>query len=74
MKSDNVSMVEVVINGETTPLAPGLTLAGWLESIGRDARTVAIEHNGRIVPRGDYGATAIGAGDRLEVVHFVQGG
>ena len=66
--------VDVVVNGETTSLAAGLTLASWLESIGRDPRTVAIEYNGRIVPRGDYGDIAIEAGDRLEVVHFVQGG
>jgi sulfur carrier protein len=42
--------------------------------LGRDPRTVAVERNGIIVRRAEYGATGLEAGDRLEVVHFVQGG
>lgn len=67
-------MLEVVINGETVSLDAGLSLGTWLQSIGRDPRTVAIERNGAIVPRADYDGTPIEAGDRLEIVHFVQGG
>ncbi|HEV7516205.1 MAG TPA: sulfur carrier protein ThiS, partial [Thermoanaerobaculia bacterium] len=37
-------------------------------------RTVAVELNGDILPRDEYGARPLRAGDRLEVVHFVQGG
>ena len=33
-----------------------------------------VERNGEIVPRGEYGATRLRAGDHLEVVHAVGGG
>ena len=35
---------------------------------------VAIEHNGNIVPRGEWANTSLADGDRLEIVHFVGGG
>jgi thiamine biosynthesis protein ThiS len=52
----------------------GATVLDLLAGLGRDPRTVAVERNGRIVRRADYGGTRLEAGDRLEVVHFVQGG
>lgn len=64
----------MVVNGEPTRLDAGLTLSAWLESVGRDARTVAIELNGEIAPRTTFRETPIRDGDRLEVVAFVQGG
>jgi thiamine biosynthesis protein ThiS len=35
---------------------------------------VAVERNGLLVPRAAFAGTRLAAGDRLEVVHFVQGG
>jgi len=35
---------------------------------------VAIEYNGAILPKPEYESTELAAGDRLEVVRFVQGG
>lgn len=66
--------LEVVLNGEPHRLAVGATVLDLVAGLGRDPRTVAVEHNGTIVRRADYGATVLAAGDRLEVVHFVQGG
>jgi sulfur carrier protein len=66
--------LDVVLNGEPHRLPEGSTLLDLLAGLGRDPRAVAVERNGEIVRRGDYGETVIGAGDRLEVVHFVQGG
>lgn len=66
--------IEIVMNGEARAVAAGGTLLDLLASLGRDPRTVAIERNGRIVPRGEYGAAPLEAGDRIEIVHFVQGG
>ncbi len=64
----------VVLNGEPCSLPAEATLLDLLAGLGRDPRTVAIERNGDIVPRAAYGATRLEPGDRLEVVHFVQGG
>lgn len=66
--------VELFLNGESRAVAAGETLLDLLATLGRDPRTVAIEKNGRIVPRSEYGAAPLEAGDRIEVVHFVQGG
>lgn len=68
------TLIEIVLNGEARPLALGATLLDLLAELGRDPRTVAVERNGEIVRRPDYGAIVLVAGDRLEVVHFVQGG
>jgi sulfur carrier protein len=66
--------MEISLNGEARAVAAGETLLDLLAALGRDPRTVAIEKNGLIVPRGQYGATPLAAGDRIEIVHFVQGG
>jgi thiamine biosynthesis protein ThiS len=66
--------IAFTVNGEPAEAPYGLTLAGWLELLGRDPRTVAIEKNGRLVPRATFGATPLEAGDKLELVQFVQGG
>lgn len=65
---------ELTLNGEPRRLPEGATVLDLLETVGRDPRTVAVERNGEIVRRADYGATHLSAGDRLELVHFVQGG
>jgi sulfur carrier protein len=69
-----LDVVLVVLNGEPHRLPAGSTLLDLVAGLGRDPRTVAVERNGEIVRRADYAATALAAGDRLEVVHFVQGG
>ena len=72
MTSD--AWVQVVVNGDARELPGGLTVAGLVETLGRDPRTVAVEHNGSILPRSRYGETVLADGDRVEIVHFVQGG
>lgn len=64
----------VRVNGRDRELAPGATLLELLAELGRDPRSVAIEHNGDIVRRPRYGEIELAPGDRVEVVHFVQGG
>jgi len=67
-------MPEIILNGEQRRVAEGATVADLLVELGRHPRTVAVEHNGEILPRERYPATVLEAGDRLEVVGFVQGG
>lgn len=66
--------IEITLNGELRAVGDGETLLDLLATLGRDPRTVAVEKNGRIVPRADYGAAPLALGDRIEIVHFVQGG
>lgn len=66
--------IAVRLNGDRREVAPGTTVADLLAELGRHPRTVAVEHNGRILPRHEYGARPLEEGDRVEVVGFVQGG
>ncbi|MFL6261259.1 MAG: sulfur carrier protein ThiS [Thermoanaerobaculia bacterium] len=69
-----VAFLEVVLNGEPHRVPEGATVADLVASLGRHPRTVAVERNGDLVPRARFAETRLDAGDRLEVVHFVQGG
>ena len=66
-------LLELTVNGEPTSVRPG-TLLDLLAALDRKPELVAIEHNGRVVPRGEFGASALSAGDKIEIVQFVQGG
>jgi thiamine biosynthesis protein ThiS len=68
------SLLEVVLNGEPYHVPEGSSIADLVAGLGRDPRTVAVERNGDLVPRARFTETLLGAGDRLEMVHFVQGG
>jgi sulfur carrier protein len=66
--------VGFILNGEPHRAPAGASVGDLVASLGRDPRTVAVERNGDLVPRARYGETLLAAGDRIEVVHFVQGG
>lgn len=69
--------MDLVINGQPRSLpelAAGATLADLLTALSLKADRIAVEHNGSIVSRPAWPDTAIGEGDRLEIVHFVGGG
>ena len=63
----------VKINGTETQAA-GPTVAAYLTAAGYDPRRVAVERNGDIVPKAQYGETVLADGDSVEVVSFVGGG
>ena len=67
-------VIAIELNGERTEVPAGESVAGLLQRLERDPRTVAVEHNGSILKRDRYAETALSAGDRLEIVQFVQGG
>ena len=64
----------VVVNGEPRSLVPGTRLLDLLAALQLDPRTVAVERNGEVLRRGELGEVELRAGDRLEIVRFVQGG
>jgi thiamine biosynthesis protein ThiS len=68
------AVLDLVLNGEPYRIAGGATVADLVSGLGRDPRTVAVERNGDLVPRARYNETRLTAGDRIELVHFVQGG
>lgn len=61
------------INGEESR-AVGMTVGDYLRENGYDPARVAVERNGEIVPKAEYGSTRFAEGDSVEVVSFVGGG
>lgn len=62
------------VNGKQVELKESLTLENFLESNGYALTKVAVELNGKIVPRKEYAATILQDTDALEIVCFVGGG
>jgi thiamine biosynthesis protein ThiS len=66
--------VQVIVNDEPRDVRDGATVADLVTTLGLGARRVAIEVNRSVVPRTQYRAWRLGAGDRVEIIHFVGGG
>lgn len=66
--------IEIVVNGTATAVPARQRVVDLLADLDRDPRLVAIERNGEILPRARFAETVLVAGDRLEIVQFVQGG
>ena len=64
----------IVVNGEPRELAAGTRLLDLLAALALDPRAVAVERNGEVLRRAQLGEVELQAGDRLEIVRFVQGG
>lgn len=66
--------ISVSINGKTTELPAGTTIAVLLAGRELHERLVVVERNGLIVKRVSFPEVVIEEGDLLEIVHFVGGG
>jgi len=65
---------KIVVNGEERQAKASDTVVDLLVALGLENGRVAIERNLKILPRADWAATNIAAGDRFEIVQFVGGG
>jgi sulfur carrier protein len=66
--------VQVWANGERVTLAEGASLTDLLHTLGLGEKWVVAERNGAAVPRAEMASTALGDGDRVELVRAVAGG
>ena len=66
--------MKIIVNGESTEIADGTTVAGLLAGlqIGRDR--VAVEVGMEIVPKVLYDTHTLQEGAKVEIVQFVGGG
>jgi sulfur carrier protein len=68
--------VKVLLNGNETSLADGATIQSALDALdlpGAD-RGVAVAVDAEVVPRGQWQATELHDGARVEVLRAIQGG
>jgi sulfur carrier protein len=66
--------MRIQFNGEPRELPDGATVADLVRSAVANARYVAVERNGEVVPRERHAITPVHEGDQIEVVTLVGGG
>ncbi|MER6503477.1 sulfur carrier protein ThiS [Streptomyces sp. NPDC001455] len=66
--------VSVSVNGEVRHLAAGTALDTLVAGLTSARSGVAAAVNESVVPRGQWSATALRDGDRVEILTAVQGG
>lgn len=66
--------MEILLNGANHALPAECSVAQLLVDTGLGERRVAVEVNGRIVPRGAHAGEQLHQGDRVEIVHALGGG
>ena len=65
----------VRVNGEARHVPPGARLVAVVELLAPEPNAgVAVAVNGQIVPRARWHEKEVHDGDRIEIVHAVQGG
>jgi len=67
-------VIALIINGQPRSFAAPLNVAGLIEQLELQGKRVALERNGEIVPRGQFGLLDLNDGDALEIVVAVGGG
>ncbi|WP_434588627.1 sulfur carrier protein ThiS [Streptomyces sp. A5-4] len=70
----NTTGPTVSVNGEPREIPAGVTLDALVATLTRAPSGVAAALNETVVPRGQWAATTLGDGDRVEVLTAVQGG
>ena len=66
--------MNIVLNGASREVAPGLCVAALLASLQRPHKDVAVAVNLRVVPRREFDDLILEAGDRVDIVTAVGGG
>lgn len=69
-----ITTIRIQLNGESTELPAGTSVAALIERRGLAGKRIAVERNQDIVPRGQHGSTLLEDGDVLEIVHAIGGG
>ncbi|HAP31696.1 MAG TPA: thiamine biosynthesis protein ThiS [Firmicutes bacterium] len=62
------------VNGKVVALGKKLTLQDYLNAQAFDLRLIAVELNGKLVPKSAYASVFLSDEDVLEIVRFVGGG
>ena len=66
--------MKITVNGRAMEVADGMTVEALLTHLDVRREFTAVAVNREVIPRHSHGATALGDGDRVEIVHPMQGG
>lgn len=66
--------MQIRLNGEPVTVAENVTVAELLESLGKNAKFLAVERNRELVPRQQHASCELKPDDEVEIVTLVGGG
>jgi len=67
-------VIAITINGEPREFDAVMSVSQLLEQLELTGKKIALERNGEIVPRSQFGEQRLADGDRIEIVVAVGGG
>ena len=67
-------MAKIQLNGKKVNIKSNYSIFDLLKKYKLDNKKVAIEHNGKIIPKASYKKKNLKNNDKIEVVHFIGGG
>ena len=67
-------VIALIINGQPRSFPAPLNVASLIEQLELRGKRIALERNGEIVPRSQFGVMELSDGDTLEIVAAVGGG
>ena len=67
-------MIQITVNGTGHSFDAPLNVAALVEHLDLAGKRIAVERNGEIVPRSQFGEMLLASGDTLEIVVAVGGG
>jgi sulfur carrier protein len=66
--------IAIILNGEPSTIEGDAHLSALVEKLKLRPQRIAVEINRQVVPKSDYAATILRAGDEVEIINFVGGG
>ena len=67
-------MAKIQLNGKILKIKENLSIKDLCKKYKLNEKKIAIELNGIILPKDDYGKKKIKNKDKIEIVHFIGGG
>ena len=67
-------MAKIQLNGKKIKVKSSISLFELLLKYKLSNKRVAIEHNGKIIPKTKYKTKLVKNKDKIEIVHFIGGG
>lgn len=66
--------MEVIVNGNQQRINPASSLQDLLESLKVTQGRIAVELNGKIIPKSTFEQQRLNDGDKIEIVQAIGGG
>ena len=67
-------MAKIQLNGKKVVINSNYSIFDLLKKYKLDIKKVAIEHNGKIIPKANFKKKNLKNNDKIEIVHFIGGG